>query len=77
MDDRIWVICISHDYGVWAAAGYFFSEEDANKWISIQHELGKIQHGEIAKDWDEKEDGELGDYIPSEFYAAELKPGGV
>ena len=28
----IWVICIDHDYGVWAEAGYFLSEEKATAW---------------------------------------------
>lgn len=79
MDDRIWVICISHDYGVWAQAGYFFSEDDANGWIKADNAKRKIRHDEFIYDWDHREWGPPTDddkeFTPTEFYATELKQG--
>jgi hypothetical protein len=82
MDDRVWVICISHDYGVWGEAGYFFTEEDADKWIAQKIEKDKVRHAEYIADWDEEyHEGPPADddkeFCPTEFYAAELKQGSV
>lgn len=84
MDDRIWVICISYDYGVWDKAGYFFSEDDANKWIEADNAKNKIRHDEFIADWEangiDGEDRPTDDdkeFSPAEFYAVELKQGTV
>lgn len=82
MDDRIWVICISHDYGVWDEAGYFFSEEDAEKWIKQKLEKDEVRHAEYIAEWEstDNEDRPTDDdreFCPTEFYAAELKQGNV
>lgn len=83
MDDRIWVICISHDYGVWGEAGYYFSEEDAEKWIKQRIDKDRIRHAEFIADWESTNDGggrptdDDKEFTPSKFYAVEMKQGNV
>lgn len=80
MDDRIWVICISYDYGVWDKAGYFFSEEDANTWIEAKNATDKARHEEFIAEWPDEWDPPTDEdkrFSPTEFYAAELKQGTV
>lgn len=48
--DSVWVICISYDYGVWDKAGFFESEEAANKWIAGQEARNRA---EFEKHWRE------------------------
>jgi len=44
---KIWVICIGYDYGVWTEAGFFLSEDDAKEWIAKEHAKENKEHQEF------------------------------
>jgi hypothetical protein len=69
----VWVVAVEHDYGWYAAAGWFASRADAEAWIGAEHDRRRPEWNATAREMGDPEDY---DECRTEFYAVELKYGG-
>lgn len=54
---EVWVIYLPYD-GVLTHVGFFKSEEDAQKWVELEHKFDKERHEKNKREWPEDDWGE-------------------